>query len=65
VACARAQGARSLELRALTALLDFRFKFGEPGDLPIELRRTMGAMACQPERPDLVAARSLVARMCN
>jgi hypothetical protein len=65
VACARGQGARSLELRALTSLLDLHLKRGQPGDLPAELRRAMDAMLCSPDRPDLVKARCLLARICN
>jgi hypothetical protein len=65
VACARAQGARSLELRALTSLLDMHLTRGQPGDLPAELRRTMDAMATRPDRPDLMTARALLARVCN
>ena len=63
VACARAQGARSLELRALTSLLDLHLCRGQPGDLPAELRRTMAAMVCRPDRPDLITARELLARI--
>jgi len=64
LACARAQGARSLELRALTSLLDLRLSRGrQPNDLPAKLRRTMAAMACQPDRPDLMSARELLARV--
>ena len=37
VACARKLGARSLELRALTSLLDLRLARGETGGLPAEL----------------------------
>ena len=38
-ACARGQGARALELRALNSLLDLRFSRGQPGDLHAEVRR--------------------------
>jgi len=65
VACARAQGAISLELRALTSLLELRLSCGRPGDLPAELGRVMSAMACAPDRPDLVAARELLSRVPN
>jgi class 3 adenylate cyclase/tetratricopeptide (TPR) repeat protein len=65
VACARAQGARSLELRALTSLLDLHLARGQPGNLPAELRRTMEAMVCRPDRPDLVTARELLAGMAT
>jgi class 3 adenylate cyclase len=65
VACARAQGARSLEVRALTSLLGMQLSRGQPGDLPSELRRAMDVMVCQPNRPDLLTARSLLARVCN
>ena len=64
-ACARAQGARSLELRALTSLLDLHLTRGDPADLPAELHRTMDAMVCRPDRPDLITARSLLARICS
>ena len=63
VECARRQGARSLELRALTSLLDLRFARREPGDLPAELRRVMDAMPGQGDRPDVTAARALLARV--
>jgi hypothetical protein len=65
VDCARAQGALSLELRALNSLLDLRLAFGQTGDLPVKLRRVMAAMVCSPERPDLVTARDLLARIRN
>jgi len=65
VACARAQGALSLELRALTSLLDMQLSRGQPGDLPAELCRTMDAIAASPDRPDLMTARALLARICN
>jgi class 3 adenylate cyclase len=61
--CARAQGACSLELRALTSLLDLHLKRGQPGALPAELLRAMGAMMCPSDRPDLITARDLVARV--
>jgi tetratricopeptide (TPR) repeat protein len=64
-ACARAQGAISLELRALTSLLELRLSCGQPGDLPAELGRAMSAMACAPDRPDVIAARELVSRVPN
>ena len=63
VECARTQGARSLELRALTSLLDLRFARREPGDVPAELRRVMDAMPGQGDRPDVTAARALLARV--
>jgi class 3 adenylate cyclase/tetratricopeptide (TPR) repeat protein len=62
-ACAREQGAVSLELRALTSLLELRLSGGQPGPLPAKLRRAMSAMACAPDRPDLVAARELLSRV--
>jgi len=62
VACARTQGARSLELRALTSLLDLRLAREEPSDAPAELRRVADAMADQRDRPDLAAARAMLAR---
>jgi class 3 adenylate cyclase/tetratricopeptide (TPR) repeat protein len=58
--CARAQGARSLELRALTSLLRLRLSRAQPGDLSADLRRVMAAMVCQPNRPDLIAAHELL-----
>ena len=60
VACAQTQGARSLELRALTSLFDLRLSRGEVDDLPAELRRVMDAS--EQDRPDLIAARELLAR---
>jgi len=62
VACARKQGARSLELRALTSLLDLRLAREEPSDAPAELRRVADAMADQRDRPDLAAARAMLVR---
>jgi hypothetical protein len=63
VGCARAQGARSLELRALTSLLDLHLTRGQLGDLPAELGRAMEAMMCRPDRSDLIAARELLTRI--
>jgi len=65
VGCARAQGAVSLEIRALTSLLDLRLSLGQPGDLPAELRRAMVALGCQSDRPDFITARNLLARFCS
>jgi tetratricopeptide (TPR) repeat protein len=62
-ACARAQGAISLELRALTSLLELRLLSGCLGDVPAELIGVMSAMPCAPDRPDLVAARELLYRV--
>ncbi|HYC24608.1 MAG TPA: hypothetical protein VEC58_01105, partial [Roseiarcus sp.] len=62
-ASARAQGALSLELRALTSLLDLRTSLGRSGALPDQLRRVVAAMACSPDRPDLVAAEEALARV--
>jgi hypothetical protein len=62
VDCARAQGALSLELRALTSLLNFRLDRGEPEDLAPQVRQALNAMICQPGRPDLEAARRSLAR---
>ena len=59
---ASAQGALSLELRALTSLLDLRVSRGQPGALPTKLRRVLAAMVCRPDRPDLVAAREALAQ---
>jgi hypothetical protein len=61
--CARAQGACSLEIRALTSLLDLRLSCGKPSDLPTELRRAVIASGCDPDRPDLIAARKLLTRV--
>lgn len=63
VASARTQHARSLELRALTSLLDLRFYGRQPGDIPAELRRVMDAMAREHDRPDSTSARALLARV--
>ena len=62
-ASARAQGALSLELRALTSLFELRLSCGQPGNLAAKLRRAMAAMACAPDRPDLVAAHELLSRV--
>ena len=62
VARARAQGARSLELRALTSLLDLRLACGGPGDLPAAICQVMDAMARHRDRPDLITARALLER---
>jgi hypothetical protein len=59
---ASAQGALSLELRALTSLLELRVSRGQPSALPTKLRRVLTAMACHPDRPDLVAAREALAQ---
>jgi ATP/maltotriose-dependent transcriptional regulator MalT len=63
VTCARAQGARSLELRALSSLLDLSLAHGDPGDACAELLRAMDAMPGQGDRPDLAAASALLARV--
>jgi hypothetical protein len=63
VDCARAQGARSLELRALTSRLELRLSLVQPEDIPTELHRAMNAMKCAPDRPDLAAARELLTRL--
>ena len=62
-ACARAQGSRSLEIRALTSLLDLRLSRGQTSDLAAELRQAMVASECDPDRPDLITARELLARV--
>jgi class 3 adenylate cyclase/tetratricopeptide (TPR) repeat protein len=62
-ACARAQGSRSLEIRALTSLLDLRLSRGQTSDLAAELRQAMVASECDPDRPDLTTARELLARV--
>jgi hypothetical protein len=63
VACARAQGARSLELRALTSLLDLCLSRGQRGDIPAELHRVIAVMEHQSDRPDVTTARDLLARI--
>jgi hypothetical protein len=63
VACARSQSAVSLELRSLTSLLDLRASRGHAGDLSTELRLLTMRMMSQPERPDLITARELLARL--
>ena len=62
VACARAQNARSLELRSLTSLLDMELSLGHPGDVPKELRRALAAMPSASDRLDHVAAHNLLKR---
>jgi class 3 adenylate cyclase len=64
VACAQVQGARSLELRALTSLLDLRACRGPIDNLAGELRQALAAMTCRPDRPDVIAARKLLERIC-
>ena len=63
VSCARAQGAVSLELRGLTSLLDLQATRGATGELSAELRAALAGMVCHPDRPDLVGARELLARV--
>jgi tetratricopeptide (TPR) repeat protein len=60
--CARAQGARSLEIRALTSLLELRLDRREPGLLPAELERAMAALPNNQDRPDLLTAHELLTR---
>jgi hypothetical protein len=60
VDCARTQGARSLELRALASLLDLRLACGPPDGVPAELCRVIDAMPGQEDRPDVRAARALL-----
>ena len=60
--CARAQGARTLEIRALTSLLDLRLSRGQLEDFPADLGRAMAAFAFQPGRPDPIPARRRLAR---
>ncbi len=73
VASARAQGALSLELRALTDRLELRLDepVGHSGSdsdsggcraAADDLRRVLAAMPCSADRPDLVAARAVLAR---
>jgi tetratricopeptide (TPR) repeat protein len=59
---ARAQGARSLEVRALTSLLELRLARHEPGGLPAALEHAMVGLPDDQDRPDLVTARELLAR---
>ncbi len=59
---ARAQGAVSLELRALTSLLDFKVYRGDQEDLTAQMRQTLSAMICKPDQPDFAAARRSLAR---
>jgi class 3 adenylate cyclase len=61
-ACARSQGAVSLELRALTALLELHLSCEQPSDFPAKLSRVMSEMGCAPDRPDVRAARELLVR---
>jgi tetratricopeptide (TPR) repeat protein len=63
--CARDQGALALELRALNSLLDLRFSRGQVGDLPAELRRATELLPCQLDRPDVITARDLLARITS
>jgi hypothetical protein len=65
VGCARAQGARSLEIRALASLLDLCSSVGQPDDLPVELRRAMTGLDSQLDRPDFVAAHKLLASVAT
>jgi class 3 adenylate cyclase/tetratricopeptide (TPR) repeat protein len=60
VDCARSQGARSLELRALVSLLDLRLACGPPAGVPAELCRVIDAMPGQEDRPDVRAAHALL-----
>lgn len=61
VASARSQGARSLELRALTSLQAHRTALGEGASVAGELRQLLERIEAHPERPDLVAARAVLA----
>jgi tetratricopeptide (TPR) repeat protein len=65
VGCARAQGARSLEIRALSSLLNLCLSLGQPDDLPIELRQAMTGLDSQLDRPDFVAAHKLLASIAE
>jgi hypothetical protein len=47
----------------LTSLLDSRLAREDPGDAPAELRGVANAMADQRDRPDLDAARAMLARV--
>jgi hypothetical protein len=65
VDCARAQGARSLELRALTSLLEMRLALGLPGDLAAELEGVIVTWECMSDRPDFIAAHNVLSRVCG
>jgi hypothetical protein len=60
--CARAQGARSLEIRALTSLLEQRLAQREPAALPAALEHAMAGLPDDQDRPDFVMAREVLAR---
>jgi class 3 adenylate cyclase/tetratricopeptide (TPR) repeat protein len=59
---AHAQGARSLEVRALTSLLELRLAQREPSALPAALERAMAGLPDDQDRPDFVMAREVLAR---
>jgi adenylate cyclase len=63
VESARALGARSLEIRALTSLLDLRLDDGRPGDLPTELRAALLELPSEADRPDFIAANNLLSHI--
>jgi hypothetical protein len=61
VSSARDQGAVSLELRSLTSLLAHRRAQGPVEPILGELRQVQAKMQTSPDRPDLKAARALLA----
>lgn len=61
VSSARRQGALSLELRSLTSLLAHRRAQGPVEPILGELRQVQTKMQTSPDRPDLKAARALLA----
>ncbi len=61
--CARAQAALSLELRALTALVDMLGDSAAPAGLVAELRSALARMVCSTDRPDMVSALALLQRL--
>ena len=61
VAAARSQGARSLELRALTSLQAHRIALGEGESVAPELQQVLAQIVAHHDRADLVAARAVLA----
>ncbi len=60
---AREQQARSLELRALTSLVELQVDRGPVDELRRQLSAALDAMSTDPARPDLMAARALLTRV--
>jgi hypothetical protein len=48
---------------ALTSLLDLCLSRGQRGDIPAELHRVIAVMEHQSDRPDVITARDLLARI--